>query len=128
MPIFTEIIKSRSLVSTRVEGVLTIKELLEKQEALLNHPDFDPMFDHLFDMSGITSVEDLRVSELQSLASVRIFSSSSRRAIVAPGDLEYGFSRMYEAFSNSTDSNYSVFRNREDALKWLEVKPEDILS
>jgi hypothetical protein len=128
MPIYSEVIKSRRLVSTRAEGFLTIRELVKKQEDLLNHPDFDPLFDHLFDMSGITSVEDLKVSELQRLASVRIFSASSRRAIVAPGDLVFGFSRMYEVFSNSTEANYSVFRNRDDALKWLEVNPEDLLS
>ena len=128
MPIFTEVIKSRRLVVTSAEGFLTLKELAEKQEALLTHPDFDPIFDHLFDLSGITNVEDLKVSELQRLASVRIFSESSRRAIIAPGDLVFGFSRMYEVFSNSTEFNYSVFRNREDALKWLEAKPAKLPS
>lgn len=124
MAIFTEVIKARRLVITRAEGFLALKDLEEKQKALLHYPDFDPLFDHLFDMSGVTSVEDIRTSELERLASVRIFSISSRRAIVAPGDLVYGFSRMYEVFSKSTEENYAVFRNNEDALEWLESAAE----
>ena len=119
MSIKSEIDKSRKLVITRAEGLLTLKELETRQKALLDEPEFDPSFDHLFDLSGVTSLEEITTSQLERISRVRIFLTPSRRAIVAPGDLLFGFSRMYEVFSKSTKKNYSVFRNIEDAMEWL---------
>ncbi len=124
MPIHSEILKSRKLIVTKVEGFLTLKEFTRKQKLLSEDPEFDPGHDHLFDMSGVTGVEDITASMLKDISSVRIFSESSRRAVVAPGDLEFGLSRMYEVFSHSTDDNFSVFRNVEDALAWLERRQD----
>jgi hypothetical protein len=122
MTIKIEIDKSRKLVITRAVGLLTFKELETRQKALLDEPEFDPSFDHLFDLSGVTSSEEITTSQIEAISRVRIFSTPSRRAIVAPGDLLFGFSRMYEVFSNSTEENYSVFRNPEDAMEWLREK------
>ena len=128
VPIITEIISSRRLVVTRATGVLVLDELADRMKKLLAHPEFDPSYDHLFDMSGVTGTEDIRTSELESFALVRIFSFYSRRAIVAPEDLVYGFARMYEVFSHSTEENFAVFRNEEEARAWLEAKPHQSLS
>ena len=49
---------------------------------------------------------------------------TDRRVVVAPGDLEFGLSRVYEVFSSSTEANFAVFRNREEAIDWLEKKVE----
>ena len=113
---------------SRATGILVLAELADRQKKLLDRPEFDPSYDHLFDLSGVTGVEEIQTSELENLARVRIFSYSSRRAIVAPEDLVYGFSRMYEVFSHSTEDNFSVFRNEEEAIAWLEAKPEQSLS
>mgnify|MGYP006310467065 FL=1 len=120
MSISSEIIKSRKLVITRVEGTLTLEELILKQGEILFDPDFDPDFDHLFDMSGVSEVEDISTTELRKVSSVRVFSDLSRRAVVAPGDFEFGLSRMYEVFSRSTEENFSVFRTLDEAMEWLE--------
>ena len=120
MSISSEIIKSRKLVITRVEGTLTLEELILKQGEILFDPEFDPDFDHLFDMSGVSEVEDISTTELRKVSSVRVFSDLSRRAVVAPGDFEFGLSRMYEVFSRSTEENFSVFRTLDEAMEWLE--------
>ncbi|MDD2271384.1 MAG: hypothetical protein PHP95_11815 [Desulfuromonadaceae bacterium] len=46
---------------------------------------------------------------------------NAKVAIVAPSDLVFGLSRMYETFSevNSMPQNIYVFRNQADADKWL---------
>ncbi len=119
MTIKIEIDKSRKLVITRAEGLLTLEELETRQKTLLDEPEFDPSFDHLLDLSGVTSSEEITTSQLEGISRVRIFSTLSRRAIVAPGDLLFAFSRMYEVFSGSTEENYSVFRNTEEAMEWL---------
>ena len=109
---------------SRAIGVLVLDELADRQMKLLDHPEFDPSYDHLFDMSGVTGVEDIRTSELESFALVRIFSYTSRRAIVAPEDLVYGYARMYEVFSHSSEDNLAVFRNEDEAMAWLEAKSD----
>ena len=124
MPVITEILSSRRLVVSRAIGVLVLDELADRQMKLLDHPEFDPSYDHLFDMSGVTGVEDIRTSELESFALVRIFSYTSRRAIVAPEDLVYGYARMYEVFSHSSEDNLAVFRNEDEAMAWLEAKSD----
>ncbi len=124
MPVTTEIISSRRLVVSRAIGVLVLDELADGQNKLLDHPEFDPSYNHLFDMSGVTRVEDIRTSELERFALVRIFSCTSRRAIVAPEDLVYGYARMYEVFSLSSEENLAVFRNEDEAMAWLETKSD----
>mgnify|MGYP007056043784 CR=1 FL=1 len=119
MTIVSEIDSSRRLIVTRVWGRMDLSELQERQALLPDQSGFDSTYDHLFDMSGVTAVEDLGTSALKRLASVRIFSESSRRAVVASGDLEYGMARMYEVFSGSTEKNYAVFRTIDEALEWL---------
>lgn len=125
MTISSEVLKSKRIVITRVQGTLRIGEFEAKQLELKKNPDFDPSFNHLFDMSGVTWMEDVTASVVKRIAQTRIFSPTSRRAIVAPDDLTYGFSRMYEVFSKANDSNLAVVRNEEQAMAWLEEKVEN---
>lgn len=67
---------------------------------------------------------DLDASEIQQLAEYgrRLGDShSSRVAIVAPHDLDYGLLRMYRAYRDQgrTEARHQVFRNCDDALDWL---------
>jgi len=120
MPIVSEVIKSRRLVISRANGQLCVDDLEARQQDLKKNPDFDPSFNHLFDMRGVIRIEDVSAHVVKRIAQVRIFSPLSRRAIVAPDDLAFGLSRMYEVFSRSLDSNLAVFRNVKDAMEWLE--------
>ena len=119
MTIDSEIIKSKRLVITTVKGLMKADELESSQWNLQKHPDFDPTFDHLFDMSSVVDIEDISAQNIKRIAHIRIFSPDSRRAVVAPDDLAYGFSRMYEVFSKATDSNFGIFRIMDDAINWL---------
>jgi hypothetical protein len=47
------------------------------------------------------------------------FSAPSSVAIVAPKDLAFGLSRMYEIYREQPQIALKVFRTREDALAWL---------
>lgn len=105
---------------TKVDGRLSLEEFLNKQGEIVFDPEFNPDFDHLFDMTGVLEVEEVLTSDLKKVSSVRVFSEKSRRAVVAPGDFVFGLARMYEVFSGSTEENFSVFRNLDEAMEWLE--------
>ncbi len=43
----------------------------------------------------------------------------SRIAVVAPGSITYGISRIFKVFRESDNTEFSVFRELEEARNWL---------
>ena len=51
---------------------------------------------------------------------VRVELGSSRMAILVPGDLRYGFGRMWQIYiEGKWNGDSELFRSREDAVYWL---------
>ncbi len=46
-----------------------------------------------------------------------------RTAVVATSDLSFGLSRMYRTLSDLTSETVTVFRDADEAMKWLDVSP-----
>ncbi len=44
-------------------------------------------------------------------------------AIVAPADLTFGLSRMYKLLTGDTYPTLAVFREWDEAIRWLEIDP-----
>lgn len=125
MTVESDIYPEHRVVITRVTGATAFEQIRDHQSALVENPEFDPDFHHLFDL---TEVQNFRVSteEIRNLASTTLFSPTSRRAVVAPTDAPFGLSRMYEGFSSLPEGTLMVFRTRKEALAWLDV-PEEAL-
>lgn len=125
MPVETVIDPERRLVTTQVTGHATAAEILAAQEKLRTDSAFDSKYHHLFDLSGAEGV-DVAQGDVQSIAAVALFDPGSRRAVVAPANVLYGLSRMYQAFRDLADKQMQIFRTREEALAWLrETAPGD---
>ncbi|MBT3700746.1 MAG: hypothetical protein HOE62_22465 [Alphaproteobacteria bacterium] len=85
----------------------------------------------LTDLSNITEYKvttegvERYMATLESTREVR---GQSKAAIVAPMDLHYGMARVLELKSDGRGPlRYMVFRNREDACKWLGIDdPESV--
>jgi len=118
MPIPYEIDRERRLVVTRPHGVIRDEDMLAHQEALASDPDFEPTFDQLIEPDGVTRFEVSTETYLR-LASNSPFRTGSRRAIVAPTEMGFGLSRLFEIRTESTGSLVRVFRTSEEARKWL---------
>jgi len=118
MPAFFEIEKHHRLVITSASGVVTMAEALAHNQNLRKHPDFDPSFSQLIDLSDVTKIE-LNREDILTLAQDPILSDNSRRAILATGDLTFGLARMFEMFRESKGKEtIRVFRNRDEARAW----------
>lgn len=124
MPASSAIDSHQRLVTTRVTGYATFADIDVEQKRLVGDPEFDPGYDHLFDLSGVADVQ-LSLDEIRELASVKLFSERSRRAVVAPANLLYGLSRMYQGFRGLGPESLRVFRTTEEALRWLEEPDGD---
>ena len=63
----------------------------------------------------------LSADDLQAVASVAAvqLKRPGRMAIVAPTDLSYGLSRMFEVFREQAGVKTHSFRTEEEAVKWL---------
>jgi len=114
-----EIDKRRRLVITTALDHLTLAEGLAHQEKLLKDPDFDPSFSQLMDFTRV-DFSGIEANDIRKLAERNIFSSQSRRAVVASSNLVYGFGRMFEMFrENAGENGIRVFRDLDEAVDWI---------
>ena len=98
-------------------GTLTIEQVDECIQARHAHPDYDESTPRLVDLSEARG--NLSPDEIHRLAGQHGSSTyRGRCAFVAPGDLQYGLSRMFVAIVGSARP-VAVFRSRERALRWL---------
>jgi len=120
MPVQYTIYKEQRLVVSTGDGRLTFDDVRAHQDRLLSDPDFNPEFDQLMDFTRFTDV-DLSVSEIRMAANRKLFSPTSRRALVVAGTFMYGMARMFQAYyeMSKTASPSGVFRDLPSALKWL---------
>ncbi len=123
MPLKSVVIDEARLVVTQVSGVLRLPDLEENQASLLADPDFDPSFDHLFDLRGAEAL-NFPSEDVEQATRFRAFSETSRRAVVAPHDLSFGLARMYQSHRIDLSHGIRVFREVDGALEWLDRDPE----
>jgi len=125
VPVRSTVYRESRLVVTVEEGRVTFNDMLANQDRLLNDPDFDPEFNQLSDATLATDT-DLSPANVPMLYERKVFSGTSRRAVVAPTNFAYGMARMLQAYVDLSDNAHPVhvFRDRQSALRWLGV-PED---
>jgi hypothetical protein len=124
MPADYKIDREQKLVLSRAWGVVTIRDFLGHGHRLLADPDFRPDFRQLWDLTEITSTLT-NFTELAEMAKVSVFAPTSRRAILAPVDVAFGVARMFQMLRESKgETGIRVFRDRAEALHWLETGEE----
>ena len=126
MPTSYVIRPSSRRVDCVASGKFTDTEFRKAAEDVRNDPHFDPTFSQLFDLSAVTEFA-LSNSILKGLSMTSIFSPDAPRAIVALDDLGYGLARMHALWKESRSGTpIAVFRNRTEAIKWLETKQSEL--
>lgn len=119
MPVFYKIDKERRLVLSSASGVFSRVEAAAHMERLQKDPDFDPSYSQIADFSQVTKI-DLQAQDVRELAQRSIFSTQSRRALIAPGDTAYGLARMFGMLrENQGEMGIGIFRTLEEALDWV---------
>lgn len=126
MPVRYVIDKERRLVISTGWDRVTFAEVLAHQEQLLKNQDFNPEFNQLIDGTGVTDYA-LSGNEIRMIANRKLFSPTSRRALVVTSTLMHGMGRMFQAYyeMSKAASPMSLFRDRDSALKWLGVESVD---
>ncbi len=109
---------------TTFRGAIGDRDLLDAYETLLNDPTYDASLDDLIDLSGVTHM-GVTSAGLHRLIAVYEERESdgyrTRAALVAPTDVLYGVSRMFQTLrGDDKPDEIEVFRSYDDALAWLE--------
>ncbi|MEW6734287.1 MAG: hypothetical protein AB1489_23375 [Acidobacteriota bacterium] len=125
MPVCYYIDKSTRLIVITFQGVVTEQEIAADRERLAEDPEFNPAFSQLLDFRRVKQLH-LSYSTVSKIAQSSIFHPGIKKAFLAPTDLTYGFSRMYELLSDQLNQQVQVFRQPSQALQWLGIAPDAI--
>jgi hypothetical protein len=120
MPSDCELDLKRRWVKVTASGVLTYDDMVATRRKFTADPNFQSDFYQIYDVRSVTRTT-LTASQIGELARAKIFSPSSRRAVVAPGSETYGLARMIQTYRelNHGKEQIKLFRTIEDAEAWL---------
>jgi|SRR6185503_1064161 len=120
MPATYRLDPERRLVLTHSWGVLTDREVRDLYESIRTDPVFEPTFRQLCDLRDVTQIT-ASADTLRDLARSHIFADGTRRAFVVARDVDYGMSRLFQAYV-VPGAVLEVFRDMEKAELWLGLR------
>jgi hypothetical protein len=117
---FTIDVNQRLVVST-FYGEVSDADLGEIASLIRSHPDFEPSFSEIIDVSGITA-GTFSTSALANLSrQASIFNLTSLHAIIAPQTHLFGLARMAQVLAEKTKPNLVVVKTMDEARKFLKL-------
>lgn len=108
----------RKLVTTLIWGAATDDDVLGHNGRLRADPLYDPTYQQLADMSGVTEIL-VTAKTIEDVARGQLFMPGTRRAFVAASDAVFGLLRKYQLHAESSGQTVEVFRDRKAAEAWL---------
>ena len=107
------------VVILSVSGELGDSDLLSLAIDIENDPEVKPDFSMLVDVRR-ADVRNVTSAGVRALADRPLaLSPASRRGIVVPSELGFGMARVYEALRNAESGAIRVFRDYEEAQRWV---------
>ncbi len=120
--------KDEGIVYGTLKGEVTYTEVLSAITGMVEGEDYNP------GLNGITDLREMKWESdqgdlrklVQFLIKHRKQIGRSRSAVVVSSDRTYGMARMFEVFSSELSIRVRVFRDYDEAKKWvLKKKTEE---
>lgn len=112
-------------VFTVYKGKIGIEDLIEQTKTIQANPKFKRNMNSLVDLTLAKPDIDIDFEKVNQykefIASVQKLRGTCKWAIVAPDDLVFGLSRMFEVLSSGLTIQTKVFRNEREARQWLGI-------
>lgn len=122
MPVILKINPQKRVVHSTFFGTVTDAELLGHTETISWHPDFQPEYDEIVDLTMVTDMQ-VTPNGLQQLASKKsLFLSSSKHAVVAPKDLSFQKAEEFRRMAEASRPNLKVVRTAAEAYEFVGLK------
>lgn len=125
MAIRYQIDAEAGVIYVNLDGSVHSDEFSAALDRLFHDPEYQVGLDGLIDFRGVewfdVSTRTIREAVAEIARNMNGFHYPWRTAIVAPTDLVYGLSRMYQILREGSMEEIGVFRNPGDARKWLGI-------
>lgn len=109
------------VVTLTVTGDLFDADLLTLADELQNAPEVESDFSLLIDLRHAKGRNVTSAGVRNLVERPMVLSAESRRAVVVSSDLGFGMARMYEILRDRRGGAIRVFRDYEDAERWVET-------
>lgn len=121
MPIHTKYDKEKDVLHTSLIGVVTLTEIENVIQEVLQKGEFSPDVDTLIDVSNLNfdEIDANFLNQVISLEKKNAHRAGARVAFIAESELDYGMSRMYISLSNELPKTSKVFNSHAEAEAWL---------
>ncbi len=130
-PITHSINEDLQLLITTWSGAVTDAEMMTAFRAAYADSRWVPGFNEVTDLRratlGAVTADGLRAVRRLVAESVAGFSGRFKTAILAPTDLGFGISRMYEMMSDESSESVRVCRDADEAAAWVGI-PASVLA
>lgn len=123
MPVKVEVDRNRKLVVTSYSGEVTDADVRQQVSEIQRQAPYDTDYRAITDFTNVTQF-NISTEEIRDVAERNSPLSKARRVIVAPSDIAYGTSRMFQSLSSNTRPNITVVRSLAEAYATLDIEPE----
>jgi hypothetical protein len=113
--------KEARVVVLAVSGELGDADLLRLASELESTPGVTPDFSLLIDLREANGRAVTTVGVRALAGRPLVLAPTSRRAVVVPSALGFGMARMYELLSEPRGGATRVFRDYDEAHRWVEL-------
>lgn len=118
-----QIIKDDKMFISTWNGKLSDEDLLVSYRSLFDNEEYKQGYHEIADMTcgDLSEVTSNGMRALAVLISQKLGTNCPpfKTAVIAPRDVDYGMSRIYEVFSSESPENVRVFRRKEEAILWI---------
>jgi hypothetical protein len=125
MGAFLSVDKAHMVLYIRFEGIVTDDVFLSRYQQVREWHAFHGQLSHISDFSEVTSFEVTARGIAQLAASYPLVPDNLLRIVVAPQDVAFGMSRMFEMLGSSTRNKVYVVRTVAEAYQVVGVESLD---
>jgi hypothetical protein len=126
MPISYRIVPGERMVYTAMRGPITADDVVRYRAELGADPEFDPAYSRLVELRDAddpsSHAEIRRMSDFFRKAEMNAV--GARRALVVDRGVWVDHVEVFLAYTADSGSDYRLFRDRENALRWLRSEPD----
>lgn len=127
MPWEFELDRVARVVRSRAWGIFTDNDLLthlERMQELFADETLDSTWGQVADLSDVESFRDVSYKGLCRQASLNPWPKGSLRLVIAPMDIGFGLSRMYQLLCEDRGEDVRIVRSEAEALALIIQKKD----
>ncbi len=124
MPVETVIDIEKNLVIHTINGGFGLVDIEPAWRGMLVDPKFQAGMNVLWDFRQGTQTSSFSADDMRHIVSmtaehIKQRGAEYKLALLAPRDLYFGLSRMFEAYGDEIPIEIHAFRSMQEALDWL---------